>query len=117
MRLFIVSPTLALLFVSTLLAPTRADADYSLTTGTNPSGTGTVRRSPNQATYPAGSEVTLTATPASGFSFLDWSGDASGSTNAITISMDSDKDIYAYFRSDPARLSVSPLTSGPSLTR
>src|SRR5688572_2040205 len=40
------------------------------------SGSGTVTKNPNQATYAAGSSVTLTATPAAGKVFTAWSGAA-----------------------------------------
>ena len=68
---------------------------YTLTTGVSPSGSGSV--SPAGGTYAAGSQVTLTATPASGYNFSNWGGDASGSQNPITITMNSNKSITAYF--------------------
>jgi hypothetical protein len=68
---------------------------YTLTTSVSPSGGGSV--SPSGGTYAAGSQVTLTAMPASGYSFSDWGGDASGSQNPITITMNSNKSITAYF--------------------
>ncbi len=52
---------------------------------------------PSIATFHDGDTVTITAEPASGWSFDYWNGDASGSENPITITMDSDKTIYAYF--------------------
>ena len=39
----------------------------------------------------------LTANPASGYNFSQWSGDASGSTNPITVTMDGDKSVTADF--------------------
>jgi len=68
---------------------------YTLTTSVSPSGGGSV--SPAGGTYAAGSQVTLTATPASGYNFSNWGGDASGSQNPITITMNSNKSITAYF--------------------
>ncbi|MCK4660367.1 MAG: hypothetical protein KAV82_12665 [Phycisphaerae bacterium] len=53
-----------------------------------------------QRTYNAGDQVTITATPDEGCQesyFQEWSGDASGSTNPLTITMDSHKDITAIF--------------------
>jgi uncharacterized repeat protein (TIGR02543 family)/uncharacterized delta-60 repeat protein len=46
---------------------------------------------------PEGTEVTITALPDSGYEFNGWSGDASGTTNPITITMDADKTITANF--------------------
>lgn len=61
------------------------------------SGGGSVSKSPDQATYPNGSAVTLTATPISGYQFSGWSGDASGTTNPLSITVNSNKNITANF--------------------
>ena len=70
-------------------------ATYTLTTGTSPSGTGFV--SPSGGAYESGAQVTLTATPAGGYTFDYWGGSASGTTSTITITMDSDKFVTAHF--------------------
>jgi uncharacterized repeat protein (TIGR02543 family) len=41
--------------------------------------------------------VTLTATPAAGFTFMGWSGDASGTDNPLKVVMDGNKTITATF--------------------
>jgi hypothetical protein len=41
--------------------------------------------------------VQLTANSASGYNFSDWSGNASGSANPITVTMDGDKSVTANF--------------------
>ncbi|WP_439882672.1 InlB B-repeat-containing protein [Pontibacter sp. MBLB2868] len=69
--------------------------NYTLTVNT--SGSGTVVKSPDQASYAKGSQVTLTATPASGYEFSGWSGDASGTTNPLTVTMNSNKTVTATF--------------------
>ena len=58
-------------------------------------GEGTI--SPSTGTFPDGEIVTLTALPESGWDFDHWGGQASGSVNPITITMDSDKTVSAYF--------------------
>lgn len=63
---------------------------------------GTVSKSPNTATYAAGTVVTLTATPANGYSFQSWSGDASGTTTTVQVTMNSDKNVTASFISASA---------------
>jgi uncharacterized repeat protein (TIGR02543 family) len=68
---------------------------YALTTNIDPSGAGSV--SPSSGEYYHGVQVTLIASPASGYAFDHWGGDASGNTSKITVTMDSDKDITAYF--------------------
>jgi uncharacterized repeat protein (TIGR02543 family) len=50
--------------------------------------------------YDPGSPATLTATPSPGYRFTGWTGDASGTTNPLTISMDADKTVGATFEKD-----------------
>jgi len=52
---------------------------------------------PNGGTYSCGSEVTLTATPNGGWTFLQWSGDLSGGDNPAKLIMDTDKTVFAVF--------------------
>jgi hypothetical protein len=44
-----------------------------------------------------GTEVTLTAVASEGYEFDQWSGSLSGSENPTAITMDSDKEVTAYF--------------------
>jgi uncharacterized repeat protein (TIGR02543 family) len=69
---------------------------YTLTTNISPSGAGSV--SPSGGEYESGAQVTLTASPASGYTFDHWSGSASGTTSTIIITMDSDKSVTANFK-------------------
>ena len=71
-------------------------ATYTLTLGTSEHGT--VAASPVGPSYEAGTSVTLTATPASGFHFAQWQ---DGNTeNPRTIVMDGNKSFTATFLSD-----------------
>jgi uncharacterized repeat protein (TIGR02543 family) len=72
-------------------------ATYSLTVNVSPVDSGTVAVSPVSASYASGSSVSLTATPASGYAFSGWSGDATGSTNPKTLTMDGNKVVTAEF--------------------
>ena len=62
---------------------------------------GTVSKAPDQTRYNHGSNVVLTATPAAGYVFSSWSGDATGTTNPLTVSMTSNKNITANFTAIP----------------
>lgn len=53
--------------------------------------------SPASGTFAEGEAVSLTATPASGWQFSGWSGDASGTSNPLSLSMDANKNITATF--------------------
>jgi uncharacterized repeat protein (TIGR02543 family) len=77
----------------TISTPTQT---YTLTIDVSPSGEGSV--SPSGGEYESGAQVTLTASPASGYTFDYWSGAASGTTSTITITMDSDKSLTANFK-------------------
>jgi hypothetical protein len=59
-------------------------------------GQGTVERDV-QASYPAGTTLTLQAVPASGWVFSAWSGDVSGSTNPVSVVMTGNKTVTATF--------------------
>jgi len=78
----------------TITRPTEQQT-YAISVSISPSGAGSV--SPLSGEYEPSVQVTLTATPASGYTFDYWDGDASGSSATITIIMDSDKTVIAYF--------------------
>ena len=59
---------------------------------------GSVSINPAGGSYEAGTQVTLTASPKSGYQFNGWSGDASGFSNPLTITMDGNKTITANFK-------------------
>jgi|GEM_PF-2261729 len=58
---------------------------------------GTVSKSPSKAMYDSNSVVTLSATPNMGYHFVGWSGDASGSTNPLNVTMNANKNDTAIF--------------------
>ena len=49
------------------------------------------------ATYPAGTRVTLTATPAAGSTFTGWGGECAGTSPTCVISMSRSRDVMAHF--------------------
>ncbi|MBI5218958.1 MAG: hypothetical protein HY958_08520, partial [Bacteroidia bacterium] len=74
---------------------------------------GTVTKSPNQPTYTYGITVQLTATPSTGYGFVGWSGDLTGSANPVTITMDANKNITANFTLNPPTISGFTPANGP----
>jgi len=75
-------------------------------------GSGSVAKIPDQAIYAWGTNVTLTATPTSGWSFDHWSGGSSGTVNPITVNMTSNKDVTATFTQNTYTLTVNVVGSG-----
>lgn len=49
------------------------------------------------ATYPAGTRVTLTATPAEGSTFAGWGGECSGTAPTCMVRMGRSRDVVAHF--------------------
>ena len=70
---------------------------YTLNVNISPSGSGTVTKNPDKAKYNEGEQVILTAIPNFEYSFQNWSGSLTGSTNPATIVMNCDKTITANF--------------------
>lgn len=71
---------------------------YSLTTNVLPAASGTVVKNPDYALYAPDSIVTVTASPTSGYEFVNWSGDASGSNLITTVTMTANKTVTANFQ-------------------
>lgn len=82
----------------------RYDAVFAL--AVNAVGGGSVNASPSQGGYPAGTVVTLTATPAPNWIFSAWSGDVSGSANPLQVTMNANKSITATFVPAPPQTST-----------
>ena len=53
-----------------------------------------------QGTYDLSAPATITAVPNPGYRFTGWTGDASGTVNPLTITMDADKTVGATFEKD-----------------
>ncbi len=79
---------------------------YTLSTKVSPSGSGSIDADPSPDCGLDGYEPTsltdveLIANARPGWRFTGWSGDASGSDNLITITMNSDKNVTAHFMCD-----------------
>ena len=82
------------------------------TLGVTAVGSGSVARSPSQASYNYGAIVTLTAAPSTGWSFVSWSGSASGTSNPTTVTMTVDRAVTATFAIGVHLLDVSIVGSG-----
>jgi uncharacterized repeat protein (TIGR02543 family) len=82
----------------TVTANFKTKNKYTLTVYVSPSGAGSVTKNPNKPFYTPGETVQLTAIPSAGYCFSYWTGDAHGSRNPITITMNSNKTVTANFK-------------------
>ena len=82
---------------------------YTITTGTN--GSGTVTRSPNNSLYPASSTVVVTATPATGWYFAGWSGSIGDAINPTNIFVNANFTITGNFLPLPTN-TITLVTNG-----
>jgi hypothetical protein len=85
------------------------DSDRNTLT-VNTVGNGAVTKEPNKTTYDCDEDVTLTATPGTGWSFSDWSGDLFGMTNPVTVTMTGSKVITATFTQDEHQIFLPIIT-------
>lgn len=82
-----------------------AGLSYAITTSVI--GSGTVSNNLTGTVFFSGTTVKLTATPAVGYKFTGWSGDFTGTTNPVTITMNANKTITANFTSTVGIESIS----------
>lgn len=80
---------------------------YTLTVLVSPAGSGTVALDPQPGPYQSGTLVTLTATPNSGYEFVRYSGDASGTNRITGLTITSSMTVVAEFRPRLVSLSVA----------
>ena len=83
---------------------------YQLETLCIPEETGTVTPLPGM--YNEGTEIELKATPNEEYIFTNWTGDASGNVNPLTIIMLEDKNITAVFEKVKYSLSIEVIGEG-----
>ncbi|MFC1694466.1 SUMF1/EgtB/PvdO family nonheme iron enzyme, partial [Candidatus Latescibacterota bacterium] len=74
---------------------------YTLTIAVNQSGWGTTIAPVGDYKYEKGTEVTIVATPAEGYRFVNWTGDvADANSSSTTVTMTEDETVTANFASE-----------------
>jgi hypothetical protein len=71
------------------------ETKYLITVNTTEGGS--VIKDPNYVSFDSGLVVTLTAVPESGYNFVSWGGDASGTDLTTTVTMNENKTVSAAF--------------------
>jgi pimeloyl-ACP methyl ester carboxylesterase len=93
---------------------------YSLSTGVDPLPVGSVTANPapdcSGGQYSAGTEVTLSAIPNSGFSFVGWGGDEVDLSSPFTVTMDRNLNLTAFFIDESLLPTSTPTPTKPSDT-
>jgi uncharacterized repeat protein (TIGR02543 family) len=96
----------SVLFVSRSLSVLVDTSSRFLNTGATVGGSIT-----GQGNYDLSAPATITATPSPGYRFTGWTGDASGTDNPLTITMNADKNIGAIFEKDLSDIDSDGLTA------
>jgi uncharacterized repeat protein (TIGR02543 family) len=85
--------------------------NYDLTMTVN--GSGTIAPAPGTHTYPQGTVVDISAVPATGYRFVNWTGEvANTSLASTTVTMDATKTVTANFALEEYSLTVNTSGSG-----
>lgn len=97
---FVILPVLLFVLLlagcSSSTEPEDETITYSLNVSSSPSNGGSIN--PSSGSYNEGSSVSLQATAAAGFEFVNWSGGVAGTSNPISVTMNSNKTIVANFQ-------------------
>jgi uncharacterized repeat protein (TIGR02543 family) len=78
---------------------------------------GTVTKNPDKTTYHYGDVVQLTAAPAAGWYFVNWTGDATGTSNPVTITIDGNKTLIANYTQDQVRYTLTITSAQGNVTK
>jgi uncharacterized repeat protein (TIGR02543 family) len=105
-----VSPTVVNMTGNKVVTATFAQNQYTLTI--NIVGSGSVGKSPDQATYAYGTNVSLTANAGVGWSFANWTGDAFGTVSPTVVNMTGNKVVTATFTPNQYTLTVNIVGNG-----
>jgi hypothetical protein len=87
---------------------------YTLTMQVSPQGSGTTEPSVGNHTFFEGTEINITATPANGYEFVNWTGDiADPNDPTTTLTINTDEIVTANFRTTQEVISTPIVAEGP----
>ncbi|WP_234567660.1 InlB B-repeat-containing protein [Rhodohalobacter sp. 614A] len=76
-------------------SPSDGNKTFSLETTAQPAEGGTI--TPESGTFPEGEEVSIQAEPSDGWRFVRWEGNASGTSNPVTLNMSKNQSVTGVF--------------------
>ena len=79
--------------------------NYNLKVSVTPTNGGTI--TPSEGTYPDGTKISLLGTPSPEYIFKEWTGGVTGTTNPISVTMSSNKNITGVFEKRMYPLSLT----------
>jgi uncharacterized protein (TIGR02145 family)/uncharacterized repeat protein (TIGR02543 family) len=88
---------------------------HTLTVNANPAIGGTVSREPDAASYAHGTEVTVTAAPAEGYRFINWSGASTSETQEVTVTVNNNMTLTANFELIGANVHALTINANPAI--
>jgi uncharacterized repeat protein (TIGR02543 family) len=91
------NPAAILMDKARLVTATFSGGTSSLTVNAVLPTSGSVTKSPDKTTYTTGEQVSLTAVPNPGYVFKNWSGDLTGETNPVTVTVKGNMTVIANF--------------------
>ena len=77
------------------------DPTYTITVNCNDATMGSVAKTPDSTVYHAGTAVTLTATPAAGHKFVNWTGATTSTESTLNITVSENATYTAVFEALP----------------
>lgn len=80
-------------------SPVAPPTQHNLSVSVDPKDAGSV--DPSGGTYDDEKQVSISASPNSGYRFSNWTGDVNSDQNPVTVTMDDDKNIVAHFKETP----------------
>jgi len=90
--------------------------DPTFTATSSPANGGSITQFPAGTNFLAGTNVTLTATATSGYTFSNWTGSISTTTNPLTVTVNSNMTLTANFtNTSSSPPTISSFTDSPSI--
>lgn len=106
----LLSLAVVVLFILSCSNPSENNKTYTLTTTVSPTEGGSI--SPSSGTFTEGEQISLTATPSQGWSFVRWEVDIASTANPLNLTMNKDYTVVGVFQKNNYELNVTVVGEG-----